>query len=147
MQNKNVKKCHYFNNSKICPIEDIGCKFAHEDSEKCYFFDRCRNQLCQFKHNRSDWNKNTKANEAAKYVEEEEKCENNPVEHEEELHDVNQTVQDDELKVLEQRLKKYSATIRVLLEENQNLKQLKWLLSFDRVPAGTALAHPLVVPI
>ena len=118
--NKNVKKCHCFNNSKICPFEDIGCKFAHEDSEKCYFFDRCRNQLCQFKHNRSDGNKNTKANE---YVEEEEKCGNNPVEHEEELHDVNKIDQDNKLKVAEQRLKKYSATIRVLLEENQNLKQ------------------------
>ena len=38
---------------------------------------------------------------------------------------VNKIDQDNKLKVAEQRLKKYSATIRVLLEENQNLKQLK----------------------
>ena len=46
----NVRKCHYYNNNKTCPFEEIGCKFAHIDSEKCYFQKSCRNKLCQFKH-------------------------------------------------------------------------------------------------
>ena len=49
-----TKKCHYFNNSKTCPYEEIGCKFAHRISENCYFQDKCRNQLCQFRHSLDD---------------------------------------------------------------------------------------------
>ena len=49
-----TKKCHYFNNAKTCPYEEIGCKFAHRVSENCYYQRNCRNQLCQFKHDFND---------------------------------------------------------------------------------------------
>ena len=42
---QNVKKCHYYNNSKICPFDDIGCKFVHEVSKKCFFPKSCKTQL------------------------------------------------------------------------------------------------------
>ena len=48
--NKNVKKCHFFNNDKTCPFEEIGCKFVHEVSAICFFKDNCTNKLCPFKH-------------------------------------------------------------------------------------------------
>ena len=44
------KKCHYFNNGKICPFDDIGCMFAHEQSELCKYDAACRNNLCSFQH-------------------------------------------------------------------------------------------------
>ena len=31
------KFCHYFNNAKICPYEEIGCRFKHEVSDNCKF--------------------------------------------------------------------------------------------------------------
>ena len=31
--NELKKFCHYFNNAKICPYEEVGCKFNHEDSK------------------------------------------------------------------------------------------------------------------
>ena len=31
---KSTRKCHYFNNDKICPYEEIGCMFLHETSVK-----------------------------------------------------------------------------------------------------------------
>ena len=45
-----TKKCHYFNNGKICPFEDIGCMFAHELSETCKYDIICSNQLCSYQH-------------------------------------------------------------------------------------------------
>ena len=45
-----VKNCHYFNNQKECPFEQIGCMFKHEHSHQCKFQRNCRNLLCQFKH-------------------------------------------------------------------------------------------------
>ena len=48
--NEHKKFCHYFNNEKSCPYEEIGCKFLHQNSEMCYFRKKCRNNLCQFKH-------------------------------------------------------------------------------------------------
>ena len=48
--NNGGKCCHYFNNEKHCPYENIGCMFLHQDSENCYFGIRCKNKLCQFKH-------------------------------------------------------------------------------------------------
>ena len=47
---KSLKYCHFFNNHKVCPYEEIGCKFLHVKSERCKFTD-CRNPLCQFSHN------------------------------------------------------------------------------------------------
>ena len=48
--NELKKCCHYFNNAKICPYEEVGCKFKHEDSENCKFDKKCNFKLCQFKH-------------------------------------------------------------------------------------------------
>merc|ERR1712082_511832 len=31
------KHCHYFNNSKVCPYEQVGCQFQHKNSGKCRF--------------------------------------------------------------------------------------------------------------
>ena len=49
MHKGDTKHCHYFNNHKSCPFDDIGCKFLHESSGKCRF-DICLNKLCQFEH-------------------------------------------------------------------------------------------------
>ena len=48
--NENNKCCHYFNNDKICPYEAIGCKFRHQNSKMCSFNEKCKFELCQFKH-------------------------------------------------------------------------------------------------
>ena len=48
--NKIQKYCHYYNNEKACPYERFGCKFLHEQSERCYFEGKCKNKLCQFKY-------------------------------------------------------------------------------------------------
>ena len=47
---KKMRVCHYFNNAKICPYMEIGCKFRHEVSEKCFFDEGCTNHLCQYRH-------------------------------------------------------------------------------------------------
>ena len=46
--------CHYFNNQKKCPFEEIGCMFLHADSEDCKFQNTCNKNLCQFKHQECD---------------------------------------------------------------------------------------------
>ena len=30
-----VQFCHFFNNGKLCPYDEIGCMFRHEESEQC----------------------------------------------------------------------------------------------------------------
>ena len=53
----NIEKfCHYFNNEKQCPYDDLGCKFLHEDSDNCKFGKYCNFNLCQFKHNQKENN-------------------------------------------------------------------------------------------
>jgi hypothetical protein len=46
----NTKKCHYFNNDKSCPYQEVGCMFLHQASEACYFDSNCRNKLCPYQH-------------------------------------------------------------------------------------------------
>ena len=48
--NKSQKYCHYFNNSKSFPFEEIGCKFPDLNAEKCIFGRKCKYKICQFKH-------------------------------------------------------------------------------------------------
>ena len=48
--NSNTKRCHYFNNGKPCPYQEVGCMFLHEISEVCYLGNNCRNRLCPFQH-------------------------------------------------------------------------------------------------
>ena len=46
----NVKFCHFFNNDKSCPYEEIGCMFKHEPSPQCKFKENCLYKLCPSKH-------------------------------------------------------------------------------------------------
>ena len=45
-----IRKCHFYNNGKQCPFEDIGCKFLHEESLVCKYGDKCQYDKCQFRH-------------------------------------------------------------------------------------------------
>ena len=47
---QNIKYCHFFNNEEICLYDEIGCMYKHEVSPKCFFQDKCRRKLCQYKH-------------------------------------------------------------------------------------------------
>ena len=47
---ENARNCHFFNNNKHCPFEELGCMFQHLNSPQCYFKKSCRNTLCQFRH-------------------------------------------------------------------------------------------------
>ena len=40
-----VKKCHYFNNKKVCPFEDLGCMFEHTFSGTCKYGKKCTQKL------------------------------------------------------------------------------------------------------
>ena len=42
--------CHYFNNKKTCPFEEVGCMYKHAKSGNCWFKDLCKNKLCQYAH-------------------------------------------------------------------------------------------------
>ena len=55
---KSQKFCHYFNNEKNCPYEEIGCKFRHQHSQKCRFNENCNFKLCQFKHEENQTSEN-----------------------------------------------------------------------------------------
>ena len=57
------KKCHYFNNQKTCPFDEIGCMFAHETSEMCRFNKICNNKLCPFQHTRNQYGNQNKIEE------------------------------------------------------------------------------------
>ena len=46
--------CHYFNNRKNCPYEELGRMFQHEDSPICRFQEQCLKELCQYKHKDND---------------------------------------------------------------------------------------------
>ena len=48
-----AKKCHYFNNNKICPFEDLGCMFQHSFSSMCKYGKNCLKKLCSFQHEKS----------------------------------------------------------------------------------------------
>ena len=52
--NPKVIKCHYFNNNKCCPFEEIGCMFEHAYSSMCKFGKSCSRDLCSFQHEESD---------------------------------------------------------------------------------------------
>ena len=54
-KNPTWTKCHYFNNEKDCPYEEIGCMFAHEASEICKFGPMCSNKLCSYQHTTSQY--------------------------------------------------------------------------------------------
>ena len=45
-----IKLCHYFNNDKPCPYDEVGCKFKHETAPECRCNLKCTFKLCQFTH-------------------------------------------------------------------------------------------------
>ena len=45
--------CHYFNNDKKCPFEEVGCKFIHKKTNICKYGENCNRHLCQFQHEES----------------------------------------------------------------------------------------------
>ena len=47
---QNTRKCHYFNNQKKCPFEEIGCMFDHTYSGICMYKDKCDKIMCSFQH-------------------------------------------------------------------------------------------------
>ena len=48
---QNIKRCHYFNNKKTCPYEEIGCMFEHSFSGNCRYGSKCDKTMCSFQHN------------------------------------------------------------------------------------------------
>ena len=50
----NTKRCHYYNNQKYCPFEEIGCMFEHSYSGICKYGNRCKKRMCSFQHSSSD---------------------------------------------------------------------------------------------
>ena len=52
------KYCHFFNNKKSCPYEEIGCMFKHEPSQQCQLQQQCSNKLCQYMHDCADVQEN-----------------------------------------------------------------------------------------
>ena len=46
-----IKKCHYFNNQKNCPFEELGCMFEHSFSGICKYGAKCTKIMCPFEHN------------------------------------------------------------------------------------------------
>ena len=49
----NIKHCHYYNNDKFCPYEELGCKFLNTVAEICEFGSKCTRRLCPYRHDRS----------------------------------------------------------------------------------------------
>jgi hypothetical protein len=47
------KNCHFFNNNKRCPYEDLGCMFLHQKSPMWIFDRLCSNLKCSFGHSPS----------------------------------------------------------------------------------------------
>ena len=53
---KNAVNCHYYNNNKSCPYDDLGCMFPHKTSQQCKFGKLCSRKLCQYTHDIADDN-------------------------------------------------------------------------------------------
>ena len=113
------KFCHYFNNEKNCPFEEMGCKFKHGKSENCKFGQMCENKLCQYRHTGTkkkdidalDDSENIKAPE-----EETENVEDNA------LTDALDRIKEleENKSLIENKLKIYGATIKKLANEKKS---------------------------
>ena len=68
---KTKVKCHYFNNGKRYPYEDVGCMLAHETAEVCKFREICTKEKCQFTH-KNMVNENYEIENTSEYEESEE---------------------------------------------------------------------------
>ena len=58
-----ARKCHYFNNEKDCPFEEIGCMFDHTLSKMCSYGQRCSQKLCSYQHGAYNSTNNTDSKE------------------------------------------------------------------------------------
>ena len=45
-----VKFCHYYNNDKFCPFEELGCKFLHQVAQNYRHGITCKIWLCPRRH-------------------------------------------------------------------------------------------------
>ena len=45
-----VKFCHYYNNDKFCPFEELGCNFLHKVAQNCGLGKKCKIWLCPRQH-------------------------------------------------------------------------------------------------
>ena len=55
---KDRRKCHFFNNGKNCPYDEVGCMFAHKLASFCEDGLECVKKLCQFQHQPNNLNDN-----------------------------------------------------------------------------------------
>lgn len=46
---KKMTFCHYFNNNKVCPYEEIGCKFHYKKSYFCIKKGSCQIKYCRIR--------------------------------------------------------------------------------------------------
>ena len=44
IHNGHVQPCHYYNNNKTCPFEELGCKFNHINSENCVLLNHVKTE-------------------------------------------------------------------------------------------------------
>ena len=49
-----VQYCHYYNNDKFCPFEELGCKFLHEVAKDCKFGQKCKKGMCPRRHSEEE---------------------------------------------------------------------------------------------
>ena len=52
--NQTLKRCHYFNNDKSCPFEEIGCMFEHSFAGICRYGGKCNKTLCSYQHKKGE---------------------------------------------------------------------------------------------
>ena len=45
--------CHYYNNNKECPYDEV-CIFEHEESESCRYGKGCEREMCMYTHDDED---------------------------------------------------------------------------------------------
>ena len=49
-EQKFVQYCHYFNNGKMCPFDELGCKYLHALAKTCKLGQNCNKRLCPNRH-------------------------------------------------------------------------------------------------
>ena len=70
-EQKQKRKCHYFNNKIVCPFSELGCMFEHELSWKGKFDQSCSVKLCPYQHSDSELSSsNSKEKQKASHEEE-----------------------------------------------------------------------------
>ena len=139
----NRKFCHYFNNGKVCPFYESGCKFRHEHSEVCFYGQSCTNHLCQYQHNEIKTHSDEKNNESIGKVTTD--AEEEVQKLNDELDKANETMNilkddlvdkaekldtaqkqlkmnNESKRILESKLKQYSDSLRVLIKEKEDGK-------------------------